>query len=99
MKFSDFAEINPKVKLKKGESYPFIEMEDLTPGLRYASATKEKVFKGEGSRFKTDDIIFARITPCLEHGKIAQVKGKENEKFFDGKSTDINKKILQRIEN
>lgn len=82
MKFSDFAEINPKVKLKKGESYPFIEMEDLTPGLRYASATKEKVFKGEGSRFKTDDIIFARITPCLEHGKIAQVKGKENEKFF-----------------
>ena len=82
MKFSDFAEINPKVELKKGEPYPFIEMEDLTPGLRYASATKEKVFKGEGSRFKTDDIIFARITPCLEHGKIAQVKGKENEKFF-----------------
>lgn len=82
MLFSEFAQINPKVDLKKGEFYPFIEMNDLTPGRRYISAIKEKVFKGGGSRFKTGDVIFARITPCLEHGKIAQIKGKDNEEYF-----------------
>jgi len=82
MLFSEFAQINPKVDLKKGESYPFIEMEDLTPGRRYISAIKEKVFKGGGSRFQTRDVIFARITPCLEHGKIAQIKGNDNKEYF-----------------
>jgi len=82
MLFSEFAQINPEVDLKKGEPYPFIEMEDLTPGQRYVFAIKVKEFKGGGSRFQTRDIIFARITPCLEHGKIAQVKGKDNEKYF-----------------
>jgi type I restriction enzyme S subunit len=82
MLFSEFAEINPKVDLKKGESYPFIEMENLIPGRRYISAINEKEFTGGGSRFQTKDIIFARITPCLEHGKIAQIKGKDNEKYF-----------------
>jgi len=82
MLFSEFAQINPKIDLDKGESYPFIEMEDLTPGRRYISAIKEKEFNGGGSRFQTEDIIFARITPCLEHGKIAQVKGRVNKKYF-----------------
>jgi type I restriction enzyme S subunit len=82
MLFSEFAQINPKVDLKKGESYPFIEMEDITPGKRYIATIKEKLFKGGGSRFQSKDIIFARITPCLEHGKIAQIKGKDNEKYF-----------------
>ncbi len=82
MLFSDFVDINPKIELKKGGSYPFIEMADLTPGKRYISASTQKEFKGGGSRFQTRDIIFARITPCLEHGKIAQIKGKDNGKYF-----------------
>lgn len=82
MLFSEFAEINPKIDLKKGESYPFIEMENIFPGRRYISASVEKEFKGGGSRFQTKDIIFARITPCLEHGKIAQIKGRDYEKYF-----------------
>lgn len=75
MIFSEFAEINPKIKLIKREKYPFVEMEDLVPGDRYVKATKEKYYKGGGSRFESNDILFARITPCLENGKIAQLKG------------------------
>ena len=82
MIFSDFAHINPKVSLQKGEVYSFIEMGDVIPGNRYVTACKKKEYKGGGSRFQSNDIIFARITPCLENGKIAQVKGKDGEKYF-----------------
>lgn len=82
MIFCDFAYINPKVSMQKGEVYPFIEMEDVTPGNRYIIAGKKREYKGGGSRFQSNDIIFARITPCLENGKIAQVKGKDGEKYF-----------------
>ena len=57
-------------------------MGDVIPGNRYVTACKKKEYKGGGSRFQSNDIIFARITPCLENGKIAQVKGKDGEKYF-----------------
>lgn len=75
MIFSEIADINPKVKLSRGEEYSFIEMSDITPGNRYVKAEKNKIFKGGGSKFESDDVLFARITPCLENGKIAQFKG------------------------
>lgn len=74
MIFSDIADINPRVKLSRTEEYPFVEMGDITSGKRYVKSVKDKVYKGGGSRFKADDILFARITPCLENGKIAQFK-------------------------
>jgi type I restriction enzyme S subunit len=74
VKFSDFVIVNPKISLEKGKEYPFIEMEDISPGNRYVSSTKKRMFKGSGSKFMTGDVLFARITPSLENGKIAQVK-------------------------
>ncbi|MCK4398511.1 MAG: restriction endonuclease subunit S [Methanophagales archaeon] len=74
MKFSDFVITNPKVSLEKGKEYPFIEMEEISPGNRYVSSTRKRMFKGGGSKFITEDVLFARITPSLENGKIAQVK-------------------------
>ncbi|MCK4736631.1 MAG: restriction endonuclease subunit S [Methanophagales archaeon] len=74
VRFSDLVIINPKISLEKGKEYPFIEMEDLSPGNRYVSSTKKRVFKGGGSKFMMGDVLFARITPSLENGKIAQVK-------------------------
>ena len=33
-----------------------------------------RVWKGvEGAKFENRDVIFARITPCLEHGKMAKL--------------------------
>jgi type I restriction enzyme S subunit len=72
MRLGDFIDINPSVKLDKGEEYPFVDMETVTPGRRYVTSTKKREFKGGGSKFNSGDTLFARITPCLENGKIAQ---------------------------
>ena len=69
----DFCNINPLTTLKKGEVYNFIEMQDICPGYRFVSPLKSKAYKG-GSKFLNNDILFARITPCLENGKIAQAE-------------------------
>jgi type I restriction enzyme S subunit len=82
MRFDDFVEVNPKVRLTKGEEYPFVEMAIVTPGRRYVSTKTKRTYKGGGARFQTGDILFARITPCLEHGKIAQYSGKDGEAGF-----------------
>ena len=37
-------------------------------------STKAKLSSGL-SKFKDDDILFARITPCTENGKVALCKG------------------------
>ena len=68
---SDLAEVNPKIKLEKGEDYPFVAMGDVTPGRRYVHAIRRRSLTG-GARFLPGDTLLARITPCLENGKIAQ---------------------------
>lgn len=80
-KLSDFMEINPKVHLKSGQSYSFVEMKDLADGQKFVLPDQERILKG-GSRFENGDTLFARITPCLENGKICQVKGLKNGKGY-----------------
>lgn len=75
MPFSEFAQANPKVSLTKKETYPYVDMAAVTPGKRYVMAQEERQFKSGGSKFQTSDTLFARITPCLENGKIAQFVG------------------------
>ena len=72
MRFSDAFLVNPRVKLERGVEYPFVEMSDLMPGLRAATSTRRRRFTRGGSRFKSGDTLMARITPCLENGKIAR---------------------------
>ncbi len=79
---SEFVEINPKVKLKKGVEYPFVEMGFVVPGNRYVSSDNKRSYKGGGAKFRTGDTLFARITPCLENGKIVQFSGANNEVGF-----------------
>ncbi len=74
VRFSNFVITNTKISLEKGKEYPFIEMEEISPGNRYVSSTRKRIFKGGGSKFMMGDVLFARITPSLEKGKIAQVK-------------------------
>jgi type I restriction enzyme S subunit len=76
-KFSDFVEINPKVSLKKGLEYSFVEMKDLSEGNKFIMPSQKRNLTG-GSRFENGDTLFARITPCLENGKICQVNKLEN---------------------
>ena len=82
IRFGDFVEVNPRIRLEKGKEYPYIEMADVTPGNGFVSAQKKRVYKGGGSRFQSDDTLFARITPCLENGKIVRCRHTSNEPCF-----------------
>lgn len=76
-KFSDFVEINPTVSMKGTEMYSFVEMKDLQDGNKFCFPSDERK-PSSGARFKEGDTLFARITPCLENGKICKVKGLKN---------------------
>lgn len=80
-RLGDFAEINPKISLKQGQEYSFVEMKDLDATFKYVSPSTKKELKG-GSKFQNGDTLFARITPCLENGKICQVKNLEDNLGF-----------------
>lgn len=73
-RFSDFVEINPTVRIEKGAEVPYVEMKDLHDGIKFCSPSSIKRPSG-GARFQNGDTLFAKITPCLENGKIAQVNG------------------------
>lgn len=74
-KLSDVAAINPPRKVKKGEFVPFIEMAALPLSGRDISASDVaiRIAKAAGAHFQNGDTLLARITPCLENGKTAQV--------------------------
>ncbi len=80
-KLGDFAEINPRISLKQGNEYSFVEMKDLDATFKYVSPLTKKELKG-GAKFQNGDTLFARITPCLENGKICKVKNLENNVGF-----------------
>ena len=74
--FGKFVELQPSVVLQKGERYPFIAMADVEPNVRDVRPGGQRIWKGGGNaRFMNGDVIFARITPCLEHGKTARIVG------------------------
>ena len=72
MKLSDIAEFNPKESLKKGVMAKKVAMDKLQPFCRDISEVSLEKFLG-GTKFRNGDTIMARITPCLENGKISLV--------------------------
>lgn len=72
MKLSDIADFNPRETIKKGEIAKKISMDVLRPFYRDVPYYTEECFSG-GTKFRNGDTIMARITPCLENGKTAQV--------------------------
>ncbi len=70
--FTEAVQVNPKVSLKRGQVYPFVDMKAVDPSWRNASESEYRVFKNGGARFMPYDTLMARITPCLENGKIAR---------------------------
>ena len=75
--FSNFVIINPSVKLPSKEQVSFVEMKDLVDGKRFCYPSSTRI-NGSGAKFQNYDTLFARITPCLENGKICQVKDLKN---------------------
>ena len=77
MRFKDFADTSPSVKLEREKEYPFIPMDVVDGQRKFPVEIKRKKFSGGGAKFANGDTIFARITPCLENGKIAMIKNLE----------------------
>ena len=71
-KLSDIADFNPRETIKKGAAAKKISMDVLRPYCRDDPYYTEESFSG-GTKFRNGDTIMARITPCLENGKTAQV--------------------------
>lgn len=78
MKFSDFVEVNPSVKLNRADEHFYIEMQDMDPARRWVHPKRKRPLQG-GSRFADGDTLFARISPCTEKGNINQVAGLNGE--------------------
>ena len=72
MRLSEIAEINPHEVLKKGAVAKKVPMDKLQPYCRDIPEFIIEPYSG-GAKFRNGDTIMARITPCLENGKIAQV--------------------------
>ena len=74
MRFSEAVLVNPRVNLERGERYPFVDMAAVNAGSRSAYPVDRREFRGGGSKFQDGDTLMARITPCLENGKIARYR-------------------------
>ncbi len=86
---TDAFEVNPSRKLTKGENAKYFEMAN-TPisGHRPVERVGPRAF-GSGCKFKNDDALLAKITPCLENGKSAFVDFLEDEEVGWGSTEFI----------
>lgn len=71
-KIGDLIEFNPTESLPAGSLAKKIAMEKLTVGQRKIDGYEYGVFSS-GAKFRNGDTLLAKITPCLENGKTAQV--------------------------
>lgn len=70
---SDIAVVNPKESMSRGALAKKIPMEVLQPFTRDVPSFRLEEFNG-GAKFRNMDSIMARISPCLDNGKTAQVR-------------------------
>jgi type I restriction enzyme S subunit len=89
MPLDEAVQINPRVLLERGEVYPFVDMKAVDPASRSVGPSEMREFKGGGSRFMNGDTLMARITPCLENGKIARFAAPDNQPMGHGSTEFI----------
>jgi len=70
--FTEAFLVNPPTRIERGTTRPFVDMATVNPSFRSVLASEAREFRGGGSRFRDGDTLMARITPCLENGKIAR---------------------------
>ena len=71
-RLDEIAEFNPRESLSKGSIAKKISMDKLQPFCRDVPEFELEPYSG-GTKFRNGDTIMARITPCLENGKTAEV--------------------------
>lgn len=94
-KLSEIAHINPKESIGKGIMAKKIPMDKLQPFCRDITEFIWEEYKG-GAKFRNDDTIMARITPCLENGKISKVSILDDDEVGFGSTEYI---VFRSIED
>ena len=97
-KVSDIAYLNPKENLSKGRIAKKIAMEKLLPFCRDIPGYEMAPFSG-GTKFRNGDTIMARITPCLENGKVAMVSILDKDEIGFGSTEYIVFRDREGIDN
>lgn len=69
---SDLMDVNPRYSLKRESLAIKVSMQDIPSDFPVIN-THTVMPVGAGSRFSNGDVLFARISPCLENGKTAIV--------------------------
>lgn len=89
-RLDEVIEFNPKVSLTKERIKEFVPMSALSNTAMILD-TNEITYtqSNSGSKFKNDDTIMAKITPCLENGKIAFVQELKSEEGAVGSTEYI----------
>lgn len=87
-RLSEIADINPTRSLKKGTLATYLDMKNMPTMGSFPSTWEEKEFVG-GMKFKNGDTLMARITPCLENGKVAYVNFLKDEEIAFGSTEYI----------
>ncbi|WP_435105345.1 restriction endonuclease subunit S [Nocardiopsis synnemataformans] len=74
--FTALAEINPNTQLPLQGECSFLGMSDVTDDGKFVSSHVRSVRESDGyTRFRDEDVLFAKITPCMENGKGSRVDG------------------------
>lgn len=72
--FGDVVDVNPRISKPDTDTFAHVPMDgvsDETQSIDYFSE-RDSVYSGL-AKFEEGDILFARITPCMENGKVAIV--------------------------
>lgn len=70
---AEVIDINPRTSLPREGLKPFVPMTSLSESSMIIGAIEERA-GNSGTKFKNRDTLFARITPCLQNGKIGYVQ-------------------------
>lgn len=73
-----FFEINPTTQIPKNQIISFIPMANISDIYGEISVHDKKTLKPNYTKFKENDLIWAKITPCMENGKSAVATNLEN---------------------
>ena len=84
----DIIDVNPKRTISKGAIARSIDMSLLSTSGPFPTGWESKEYNG-GMKFINGDTIMARITPCLENGKVAYVNFLDEEEVAFGSTEYI----------
>lgn len=88
LRLDSITEINPKRTLAKDANARCIDMSYLSTSGSFPSGWEYRQYSG-GMKFINGDTLMARITPCLENGKVAYVNFLDEDEVAFGSTEYI----------